>query len=121
MLFRRPVSLRNKCVKSYHMRTFYCVKLLKYIFLVYNVLTCRKLELVLSRLQTYSVIPGCVSPQAPTNGVIASSTGTNLGDNVVYACNAGYQLTGSSTSVCSASGVWDPGIPTCDISGKIIR
>ena len=58
----------------------------------------------------------CQSPDAPVNGYVQSSNGTD-GRNAVYKCNNGYQLSADSsgTNFCPFYGDWNYAKrPTCD-------
>ncbi|XP_065189188.1 sushi, von Willebrand factor type A, EGF and pentraxin domain-containing protein 1-like isoform X3 [Sycon ciliatum] len=55
----------------------------------------------------------CTSPTtAPANGAV--TTGTNTLSSVLqYSCNEGYQLSGTSYTVCQADGSWSTANPMC--------
>jgi hypothetical protein len=63
---------------------------------------------------SWSAAPVCTAnscgaaPSAPAHGTVtAPSPGAGVtGDSVMYACNAGYSLSGGSTATCQASGAW---------------
>ncbi|XP_031824436.1 complement receptor type 2 [Sarcophilus harrisii] len=57
----------------------------------------------------------CLPPTVP-NGHKISEQGAPylLNDTVVFHCDAGFSLRGSSQIRCSASGTWDPEVPTCE-------
>lgn len=48
------------------------------------------------------------APSAPAHGTVtAPAPGAGVtGDSVMYACNAGYSLSGSTTATCQSSGAW---------------
>lgn len=54
----------------------------------------------------------CGDPGTPANGV-RSLTTTTLNSIVLYECNRGFVLDGSSSRVCQASGVWSGLLPVC--------
>ena len=55
----------------------------------------------------------CPHPDPPDNGsVFVSKYGDQLG-YVWYACNSGYQLSGSSHRACQPSGNWSGTQPSC--------
>ncbi|KNC54883.1 uncharacterized protein AMSG_12362 [Thecamonas trahens ATCC 50062] len=48
----------------------------------------------------------CSPPQlAPTNGVVSSTSG-KTGETIIFSCNSGYTLGGSSSRTCQPSGTW---------------
>ncbi len=58
-----------------------------------------------------SVAGPCGDPPTIPNGS-RTFTGTTFGETATYTCDNGYQLSGSSTVTCQASGSWSPA-PTC--------
>jgi len=54
----------------------------------------------------------CGDPGTPANGV-RSLTTTTLGSVVLYECNRGFVLDGSSSRLCQATGVWSGLLPVC--------
>ena len=48
----------------------------------------------------------------PANGQVGQ-TGTTFGQTATYKCNTGYNMVGSSTRTCQATGVWSGSAPTC--------
>ena len=54
---------------------------------------------------------------APTNGKTLLSN-TTFGSIASYSCDTGYNLVGSSTSVCPADGEWSGEIPVCTVIGR---
>jgi len=56
----------------------------------------------------------CDAPAAPTNGTVTPSTGTvAYNASATYACNGGYQLTGTAARVCNGVNTWATAAPTC--------
>lgn len=55
----------------------------------------------------------CSDPGVPANGGRDRASGT-VGDVVTYICNFGYNLRGSSTRTCQASGSWSDSMPSCE-------
>ena len=53
-------------------------------------------------------------PDAPANGQNGTFNNTTFMSTVTYSCNTGYNLQGSSTLTCNASGQWSPSVPTCN-------
>ena len=39
--------------------------------------------------------------------------GTSVGDNVIFSCNAGFEIQGSSIRQCNSDGNWSGTAPTC--------
>ena len=54
----------------------------------------------------------CGDPGTLANGVRRLTT-TTLNSVVTYQCNRGYELDGSSSRVCQATGVWSGLLPIC--------
>ncbi len=61
-------------------------------------------------LYTSAAVP-CGDPPTIPNGS-RTFTVTTFGGTATYTCNTGYQLSGSSTVTCQASGSWST-VPTC--------
>eukprot|EP00058_Branchiostoma_floridae_P019749 XP_002605239.1 hypothetical protein BRAFLDRAFT_92287 [Branchiostoma floridae] len=53
----------------------------------------------------------CPKLTPPANGAMTGST--SYGDVVIFACNPGYKLVGTSTRTCQSDGTWSGGSPTC--------
>ena len=45
----------------------------------------------------------------------------HLGNTATYSCNSGFDLVGSSTVTCLASGQWSDGAPTCQRKNKNVN
>ena len=60
----------------------------------------------------FSVIVCPVQP-APANGAVSYPTGRNLDDRLVYTCNTGYILQGSSSRQCQSNDQWTSSAATC--------
>ncbi len=54
----------------------------------------------------------CSGAVAPQNGTVSASSAT-FGNNVTYACNSGYTVTGSASRACQANGTFAGTAPTC--------
>ena len=54
----------------------------------------------------------CSGATAPANGTV-SAPSTTYPNNITYACNAGFVLTGSATRACQAGGTFSGTAPTC--------
>lgn len=54
----------------------------------------------------------CPSLMNPENGRVDFTT--NVGDIATYTCDDEYILSGSSTRLCLASGMWSGNAPTCN-------
>ncbi|MBI5498035.1 MAG: choice-of-anchor D domain-containing protein [Deltaproteobacteria bacterium] len=54
----------------------------------------------------------CGSLTNPSNGTVSAPT-TTFGATATYACNTGYNISGSSTRTCGAGGTWSGSAPTC--------
>ena len=61
----------------------------------------------------YSIGVDCSAPKQLRDGTV-SYDGTGYNMVVVYKCDEGYSLTGSSTRVCQSSGKWSGDEPFCD-------
>ena len=59
----------------------------------------------------FCIAVSCGDPPNIPNGS-RTFTGTTYGDMAPYTCNTGYQLSGSATVLCLASGNWDT-LSTC--------
>ena len=55
----------------------------------------------------------CGSLSNPSNGRVSHTAGTTYQQTATYSCNTGYNLVGSSTRMCQATGVWSGSAPTC--------
>ncbi len=53
-------------------------------------------------------------PLAITNGAVDTSSGTTFMMTATYTCNTGYNIVGSESRICGASGVWSPTAPVCE-------
>ena len=58
------------------------------------------------------VIINCTDPGTPTNG---ERNGMDIYYNstVSYSCNTGYNLTGTASITCNATGLWSAPVPSC--------
>lgn len=56
----------------------------------------------------------CPAPDLPPNVIIDSGT-YRSGDSLVFRCSDGYDLLGSKTIACTASGTWSSSVPNCQI------
>ncbi|XP_069128762.1 sushi, von Willebrand factor type A, EGF and pentraxin domain-containing protein 1-like [Argopecten irradians] len=54
----------------------------------------------------------CVKPPFILNGFFTNNA-FYFGDEVVYQCNVGYEIEGSTSLECQADGSWSPSPPTC--------
>ena len=54
----------------------------------------------------------CPELSAPANGMV-SVTGQRSGDTATYTCVSEYELNGSATRTCQATGMWSESAPTC--------
>ena len=76
----------------------------------------RIIDLTFFKLLDYistSLAVDCGAPDpADPNGSMQFTT-TTLGSRVVYSCNVGYTLVGSSISVCQANGKYSSEAPIC--------
>ena len=53
----------------------------------------------------------CQHPATPANGRVTLS-GTGIGSSAVYACNPGFELTGTVTAICTAPADRETGMAT---------
>ena len=65
----------------------------------------------LSFIFTFASILVCVNNN--NNGQVSYSYGTAYNSVATYSCNTGYDLIGTNTRTCSASGDWSCSVPTC--------
>ena len=62
----------------------------------------------------------CGTLAAPQNGQV-TLTATTFMSTATYSCNSGYNLSGSGTRTCQASGTWSDTAPTCDCKYSIFQ
>ena len=65
------------------------------------------------KIMFLSIVVDCGSVTDPANGQVDLTSGTTFGQTATYSCNTGYNLVGSSTRTCQATGVWSGSAPTC--------
>ena len=89
-------STRPTCIGTKHQCLYLrkCVQLLSYA--CYHIFT----------------VVNCGPPPSIPNGSPGTPTRTTYGGTVAYSCNHGYELSGSATVTCLASGSWSTR-PTC--------
>ncbi|XP_064388277.1 hepatocyte growth factor receptor-like isoform X2 [Halichondria panicea] len=51
---------------------------------------------------------------SPSNGNVATPSGTTVGNVALYSCDNGLLLTGPSVRVCGNNELWTPDAPTCE-------
>ncbi len=62
----------------------------------------------------------CRALMAPSNGAVDTSSGTTFMMTATYTCNTGYNIVGSESRTCGASGtsgpigVWSSTAPVCE-------
>ena len=56
----------------------------------------------------------CATLSAPTNGSISFPGGLVFQQQAVYSCMEEFELEGSDTRTCEASGQWTDSAPTCE-------
>ena len=56
----------------------------------------------------------CGGLPVPTNGDIVLDK-TTFESEVLYSCEDGFVLTGSSKRICTADGLWSASDPTCEL------
>lgn len=54
----------------------------------------------------------CSSPDVPSDVILVSGT-NRVGDSLVFRCPVGYFMRGGSRITCTAAGVWNSPVPTC--------
>ena len=59
------------------------------------------------------IVVDCGTLNDPANGRVSHTPGTTFEQTATYNCNTGYNLVGSSTRTCQASGAWSGSAPTC--------
>ena len=62
-----------------------------------------------------TVIPlvNCGILTNPANGQVSHPAGTTFGQTASYSCDQGYNMLGSNTRTCLATGMWCGSEPTC--------
>ena len=60
------------------------------------------------------VIINCTDPGTPTNG-IRNGVDIYYNSTVSYSCNTGYNLTGTASITCNATGLWSAPVPSCSL------
>ena len=75
------------------------------------------LFIILNKAYVHNFSPStavdCGSLTNPDNGQISHTGETTFGQAATYSCNADYNLVGSSTRTCQATGMWSGSAPTC--------
>ncbi len=61
-----------------------------------------------------STIVDCGSLPSPSNGNVATPSGTTAGNVASYSCAEGLVLIGSTVRSCGINGLWAPDMPTCE-------
>ena len=56
----------------------------------------------------------CPAPPTISNGA-PTTTGTTFGSTATYACNPGYNLSGTAVHTCQADRTWSGTLPTCTV------
>ncbi|ELU03676.1 hypothetical protein CAPTEDRAFT_126293, partial [Capitella teleta] len=56
----------------------------------------------------------CNYPGRPLNGNFDGSFPATVGSVIIYSCEEGYSLNGTSEIVCEANGEWSGNSPSCD-------
>ena len=77
------------------------------------VLVCT--SLIVASLHDYVCIlisVTCQELSAPANGMV-TVTGQRSGATATYSCDSGYEVDGSVTRTCQATGMWSGSEPTC--------
>ena len=62
----------------------------------------------------HCIAVNCGSLDNPTDGAVNTSSGTTFMMNATYSCDFGYNLVGTNTRTCQATGDWSGSDPTCD-------
>ncbi|CAH1787620.1 unnamed protein product, partial [Owenia fusiformis] len=71
--------------------------------------------------QSYGYIPRrngvifCGALGAPSNGSLDGTSGNTIGDLIVFSCDTGYTLSGSSIRTCQSDGNWSGTATVCTI------
>ena len=60
----------------------------------------------------------CPAQPAPANGAVSYPNGRNLDDRLVYTCNAGYVIQGTTSRQCQSTGQWTSATATCARENK---
>ena len=69
---------------------------------------------------SFSAAVDCGTLINPQNGQV-TLTATTFMSTATYSCNAGYNLSGSATRTCEASGTWSDTAPTCDRKYNMVQ
>ena len=56
----------------------------------------------------------------PTDGSVSTLAGTEFGDEAIYSCDAGFELSGSDRRCCLSTGSWSGTVPKCVPIGRLI-
>ncbi len=76
---------------------------------------CFKRTLELTNFLTYVLLAIDCGPLNETaNGAVNTSSGTTFMMIATYTCVTGYNIVGSESSTCGASGVWSREAPVCN-------
>ncbi|XP_078685990.1 uncharacterized protein LOC144918815 isoform X2 [Branchiostoma floridae x Branchiostoma belcheri] len=57
----------------------------------------------------------CDNTTEITNGLVNATDGYCFGNDILFSCNPGYELVGSSLATCQGDGSWGRDIPTCQL------
>ena len=68
----------------------------------------------------HSIVVDCGTLDDPDNGQVNHTAGTTFGQTATYSCNTGYNLTGDSTRMCQATGVWSGSEPPCQRESSLL-
>jgi len=74
----------------------------------------------LERHRTHLRLADCPAPPSIANGA-PTTTGTTFGSTATYACNPGYELSGTATDTCQADRSWSDSRPPATLSTAVVR
>ena len=59
----------------------------------------------------------CPPLSDPASGSVSTPDGQQAGDEAVYSCGFGFELSGANRRVCLSTGSWSGVAPTCEEIG----
>ncbi len=85
----------------------------------YTTVECSVRKQISYNLFTYShnyvlLAVDCGSLNNTANGLVSTSSGTTFMMAATYTCNTAYNIVGSESRTCGASGVWSGEAPVCN-------
>ncbi len=69
---------------------------------------------MLTAFVLHCLVTNCGPLSSPSNGNVATPSGTTVGNVASYLCDEGLVLIGSTIRSCGNNGLWVPDMPTCE-------